>query len=180
MNIINTPVLVLNGSFEPIQIASAKRALKMLTKGIAIVEETHDTFVHCSWQLPSVIRLKTYVQIPIKLKVASRKNIYQRDKNTCQYCRKVFPAAQLTLDHIMPSSRGGKSSFSNLVSCCVPCNRLKADKTPEEANMPLLHVPREVTLHTTRGLLRSAGEQDKKWRKYLYFDHTPHPNQFSN
>jgi hypothetical protein len=77
---------------------------------------------------------------------------------------------ELTLDHVFPRSRGGLSSWENLVAACKSCNRRKADRTPEEAEMPLLRRPRPVTIHTARGILRSQGEAEKMWSKYLYFD----------
>jgi 5-methylcytosine-specific restriction endonuclease McrA len=100
----------------------------------------------------------------------TRKNILLRDNHQCQYCGETFSAVDLTLDHVIPRSRGGGSTWENLVAACSTCNRRKADQTPEEAEMPLLRRPRPVTLHTARGILRAQGEQEKAWRRYLYFD----------
>lgn len=178
--LMRRPVLVLNGSYEPISIASTRRAMKMLVKGIAVIEEKHDIIVHSSWMLPSVIRLKVYRHVPSRIQEVTRKHIYQRDGHTCQYCGKQFSAMHLTLDHVQPKSRGGQKTFSNLVTSCQLCNRRKADRTPEEANMPLLNKPRPVTIHTAKEIMRNSGAEDPKWRRYLYFESEPnHPNQFA-
>lgn len=178
-NLSSTPVLVLNASFEAIQIVAAKRAIILVCKGAAIVEAHRDREIHPGFMLPSVVRLVKYRNIPHRQQILNRKNVYVRDGYKCQYCGKKFNPADLTLDHIMPSSRGGASSWSNLASACKICNRRKADRTPEEAGMPLLSKPRPVTIHTARHLLRSLGEQESAWKKFLYFDTTAHPNEFA-
>lgn len=169
MNTMSQPVLVLNGSFEPIFISSPKRALVLIVKGSAIVEESRDVRVHRDYMLPSVIRLRHYCRIPSRVQVVSRKNLYARDNYTCQYCGKELPAKDLTLDHVVPRSRGGLSRWENLVACCKSCNHTKGDRTPEEAGMALLRVPRALTIHTSRGMLRQAGHSEESWKKYLYF-----------
>lgn len=169
MNAMSQPTLVLNASYEPIFICSPKRALVLIVKGSAIVEESRDVRVHRDYMLPSVVRLRNYRNIPHRVQVVSRKNLYARDGYTCQYCGVMLAAKDLTLDHIMPRSRGGASRWENLVSACRECNRVKGDRTPEEAGMPLLRIPRVLTIHTSRGMLRMAGHTEQAWRKYLYF-----------
>jgi 5-methylcytosine-specific restriction endonuclease McrA len=169
-SINNIPVLVLNRSYEPISICSARRALTLLIKGAARVEEEHDYFVWKTMRMPSVIRLENYAKVPRVRQQVTRRNIFTRDQFTCQYCEKKLPANQLTVDHVFPKSRGGPESWENLVACCYPCNRRKANRTPDEANMTLLREPRAVTLHTTRALMRAAALDDAKWRKHLYYD----------
>jgi 5-methylcytosine-specific restriction endonuclease McrA len=166
---INSPVLVLNASYEPVSICAARRALTLLVKGVARTEESHDRLIWRDLYLPSVIRLNRYRKVPQCRHEATRRSIFTRDQYTCQYCAEIFPSAKLTLDHVLPKSRGGRDSWENLVASCAPCNRRKADRTPEESGMGLLKVPRPMTLHTTRHLMRSFGSQDPKWRKYLYF-----------
>ena len=95
MNVMAQPVLVLNGSFEPIFISSAKRALTLIVKGSAIVEEARDVRVHRDYMLPSVVRLRHYRRIPTRVQVVSRKNLYARDNYTCQYCGVEFAAKDL-------------------------------------------------------------------------------------
>jgi 5-methylcytosine-specific restriction endonuclease McrA len=164
------PVLQLNSSYEAIRIVSAKRALTLITKGKALVELPTDIQVYPGIFLPSVIRLRTYKRIPIRLQIVTRKNILLRDGNVCQYCGEKFKSDELTLDHVIPKSRGGQKSWANLVSCCAPCNRKKDDRTPQEAGMPLLHRPLPASVHTGRAILRSTGLAVKEWGCYLWND----------
>lgn len=173
------PVLVLNASYEALGISSAKRAMKLLVKDVAVIEESHDIVVHGTWMLPSVVRLKNFVKVPIKIHEPSRKNILTRDRNTCQYCHKVFAANKLTLDHILPKSRGGKNVFENLVASCQPCNLFKADRLPSEAGMKLLNTPRPITIHVTRDILRHKGAEDPKWRRYLWYSNDNEINHWN-
>jgi len=111
--VMQEPVLVLNATFEPINVTAVRRALVLLLKGVAQAEESNTTQVHStskSVQVPSVIRLLAYRHIPQQTRALSRKNILLRDHNTCQFCGRTFPASELTLDHVMPRSRGGRSS----------------------------------------------------------------------
>jgi 5-methylcytosine-specific restriction endonuclease McrA len=168
-SIAKTPVLVLNQSFEPIQFASARRAIVLIVKGRAAVVEEHDDYVHIGIRMPCVIRLREYRRIPHRSLECGRKNILIRDGYTCQYCGKKFSGHDLTLDHVMPESRGGIKTWENLVAACGPCNRRKSNRTPEEAGMPLLRRPRRMTIHTARNMMRLIGSDEKKWRRYLYF-----------
>ncbi len=99
----------------------------------------------------------------------SRKNILLRDRNTCQYCGEVLPSSELTLDHVVPRSRGGASTWENLVACCHSCNRQKGNQFPVEADMKLMREPRAFNLHTSRHIMRLMGRSDDKWRKYLFY-----------
>lgn len=170
---MQTPVLVLNASYEPINICGARRALVLVLKGVAKAEEQHDAILHAArvlMPLPSVIRLLEYRRIPHQTRALSRKNILLRDRNTCQYCGIVLTAGELTLDHVMPRSRGGKSTWENLVACCHPCNRRKGSQLLHElTDMKLLREPRPFSLHTSRHIMRMIGHSDLKWRKYLYY-----------
>ena len=106
--------------------------------------------------MPSVIRLLAYRHIPQQTRALSRKNILLRDRNTCQFCTRVFPAAELTLDHVIPRSRGGRSSWENLVACCYTCNNRKGDRTPEECLSIKLApaAPAVHALHISARLMR--------------------------
>jgi len=166
------PVLVLNATFEPINITAVRRAMVLMIKGVAQAEEINHTQVHSvsrTLPVPSVIRLLAYRHIPQQTRALSRKNILLRDRNTCQFCSRTLPASELTLDHVVPRSRGGRSSWENLVACCYQCNNSKGDRTPEEAGFALTRRPRPFTLHTSRQLMRLIGNQDEKWRKYLFY-----------
>lgn len=171
-SVMQAPVLVLNATFEPINVTAVRRALVLMLKGVAQAEETNHAEVHTThkaMQVPSVIRLLTYRHIPQQSRALSRKNILLRDRNTCQFCGHALPASELTLDHVMPRSRGGRSSWENLVACCYGCNNRKGDRTPEEAGLKLQRRPRPFTLHTSRQLMRLIGNKDEKWRKYLFY-----------
>ena len=167
------PVLVLNASYEPINICGARRALVLILKGVARSEEEHGTVLHAARvrvPMPSVIRLLEYRRIPHQTRALSRKNILLRDRNTCQYCGEVLPAAELTLDHVVPRSRGGLSTWENLVACCHGCNRRKGNQLLQElTEMKLQREPRPFSLHTSRHIMRMIGSSDHRWRKYLYY-----------
>src|SRR6266404_5116320 len=169
---LHAPVLVLNASYEPINICAARRALVLVLKGVAMTEEENGHFLHAqriAMRLPSVIRLLEYRRIPHQTRALSRKNILLRDRNTCQYCGEVLASSELTLDHVVPRSRGGLSTWENVVACCHPCNRRKGKQLPHEANMRPSREPRPFNLHTSRHIMRLMGHSDSKWRKYLFY-----------
>ena len=169
---LQRPVLVLNASYEPINVCAARRALVLVLKGVAATEETTSQPVHSArrcMQMPSVIRLLEYRRIPHQTRALSRKNILMRDRYTCQYCHKSMPSVEMTLDHVIPRSRAGESAWENLVACCHQCNNRKGNRTPEEAGMKLARAPRPFSLHTSRHLMRLLGKSDEQWRKYLFF-----------
>jgi 5-methylcytosine-specific restriction endonuclease McrA len=170
MSLINKPVLVLNSAFEPIHIIKARTALKMLTKGKVVVVLAGEQELYPDVLVPSVIRLVEYKYIPIRMQLVSKKNIYLRDDHCCQYCGVKKHGSELTLDHIMPRSRGGKNTWENLVTACKPCNGRKDDRTPEEAGMVLRHRVIPSTVHTARSLLRAVGLLVNEWARYLFVD----------
>ena len=168
---LQKPVLVLNASYEPINVCAARRALVLVLKGVASAEEVSLTrFIpRATVRLPSVIRLLEYRRIPRQTRALSRKNILMRDRYTCQYCHRTMPSGELTLDHVIPRSRAGESAWENLVACCHRCNNRKGSRTPEEAGMKLLRQPRPFSLHTSRHLMRMLGNGEAQWRKYLFY-----------
>jgi 5-methylcytosine-specific restriction endonuclease McrA len=166
-------VLVLNASYEPINVCNERRAVVMIFKGKARMEEHNGHMLHSpriTMHAPSVIRLTEYRHIPHKRRSLSRKNVLLRDQFRCQYCEIVFKPADLTLDHIVPRSRGGTSTWENLAACCKLCNHRKGNQTPEEAGMPLLEKPRAFSMHVSRQIMRYLGRADESWRKYLYYE----------
>lgn len=170
--LMQTPVLVLNASYEPINICAARRAIVLVLKGLAMPEEENPGFLHAArlaMRVPSVIRLLEYRRIPHQTRALSRKNILLRDRNSCQYCGVVLPSGELTLDHVIPRSRGGSSTWENLVACCHSCNRRKGNHLLNETDMRLTKEPRPFTLHTSRHIMRMIGRSDTKWRKYLFY-----------
>jgi 5-methylcytosine-specific restriction endonuclease McrA len=169
---LQQPVLVLNASYEPINICAARRALVLVLKGVAAAEEHSGAQLQSARRkvaMPSVIRLLEYRRIPQQARALSRKNILMRDRYACQYCQKSGNSAQLTLDHVHPRSRGGESTWENLVACCHSCNNRKGSRTPEEANMKLVRQPRPFSLHTSRHLMRLLGHGEDRWKKYLFY-----------
>jgi 5-methylcytosine-specific restriction endonuclease McrA len=169
--LLQEPVLVLNATFEPINVTAVRRALVLVLKGVAIAEEEDGMFIHSSqfaFRVPSVIRLLEFRRIPFQTRALSRKNVLLRDRYTCQFCGRVTPAHELTLDHVIPRSRGGRTDWDNLVACCHRCNNLKGDRLPEEAGLRLLRPPHPFTLHTSRQIMRMMGRSDERWRKYLF------------
>lgn len=159
---LDSKVLVLNRSYLPVHVTSAKRAFSLLYQGIArAVNREYRTFDFESWaelsvavhddsigmvgrliQVPRVILLIAYDRVPKRHVRFSRYNIYARDRSTCQYCGIRYSKAELNLDHVIPRSQGGLSTWENVVCSCLPCNRRKGGRTPEQARMQLLQVPR--------------------------------------
>lgn len=171
-SLLRSPVLVLNASYEPIHVCAARRALVLMFKGVAQAEESlagRLRSARAAVRVPSVIRLLEYRRIPRQTRALSRKNILTRDHYTCQYCGVGSGSADLTLDHVVPRSRGGNSSWENLVAACRRCNNRKGARLPEEADMNLRRRPKPFTLHTSRSLMRQLGGHQETWRKYLFY-----------
>jgi len=141
--------LVLNYSYEPLQFCSAKRAIIMVFNGRAEFIESDGYVVRsptATFKLPAVIRVLNLVKRSRRKEVAfSKKNILRRDNFTCQYCGSNNTS--LTVDHILPKSRGGKSIWNNVVVACKPCNLKKANQTPSEKGMKLQKEPSKPEFH---------------------------------
>ena len=135
--------LKLDAAWQPIEVITAEKAFSMVYSGRAQVVENYKQGPCAHFHFPSVIVLKKYVRKRKVRMSATRKNIYWRDKYTCQYCGGKFSHGNLTLDHVVPRSRGGLGGWENLVSACVPCNQKKGCKTPYEASMKLIKEPKE-------------------------------------
>lgn len=162
-------VLVLNASYEPLNIVSVKRAVILLLKEKAELIEAAQTKMraeHMQIDVPLVIRLVTFVPIPRRLPLPlSRRTVLARDMYTCQYCGTQPGRTELTLDHVMPRSRGGNTSWENVVTACGPCNRRKGNRTPDEANMKLLSSPARPRFVAVVMLGEPNGHD--VWNKYL-------------
>jgi 5-methylcytosine-specific restriction endonuclease McrA len=161
-------VLILNASFEPLHVCSVKRAIQLLMTGVALRVEDADAVLRTPSRavpVPSVVRLVRYVRRPHRQKVAfNRRNLFRRDDHRCQYCGRR--GSDLTLDHVQPRSRGGPTSWENVVACCRPCNARKRDRTPEEAGMALARRPKapRFVFSSAYGLIQDV---DPIWRRYL-------------
>jgi len=173
---LNGRVLLLNQTYEPLGTVSVARAVVMTFKDTVTIEEFDGERVlrsaHDEFPVPSVIRRRVYINVRRRRKQSGMKRmrIYIRDKFRCQYCGDKKTAAELTLDHIMPRSRGGDNSPVNIVTACLPCNNRKRDRTPAEARMPLLTSQTALRVKLERVVLCHYAEARAEWRKYLFMD----------
>ncbi|MEX2542575.1 MAG: HNH endonuclease [Trueperaceae bacterium] len=161
-------VLILNASYEPLHVCSVKRAVSLLMHDAAERVEDGGQVLRAPtsvFPVPSVIRLRRYIRRPHRQRVAfNRKNVFRRDDHACQYCG--IHSNDLTLDHVLPRSRGGPTSWVNVVACCRKCNAKKRDRTPDEAKMNLNRKPvaPRFIFSAAYGLLPNI---DPIWEKYL-------------
>lgn len=164
-------VLVLNATYEPLNVVSVRRAVLLLLKEKAEVIEAADAWLRSEGMVlpvPLVIRLVYYVRIPRHFSLpVSRRTVMARDHYTCQYCQAQPGKAFLTIDHVVPRSRGGTTHWENVVTACGVCNRRKGDRTPEEAGMSLVRPPRRPR-YLALTLLEGSGAPEA-WNKYMYF-----------
>jgi len=160
-------VLVLNATYEPINVCTVRRAVVLLLKDKAEVIEHADRELHsanATITRPAVIRLVTYVRIPrdTHRRKITRRAVFARDDWTCQYCGS---RSQLTVDHVVPRSKGGSSTWENIVASCAPCNRRKGDSLPRQVGMHLRKAPRtpspNVFIQVASPTIPAA------WRQYL-------------
>ena len=173
---LNGRVLLLNQTYEPLGTVSVARAVIMTFKNTVTVEELDGERVlrsaHAEFPVPSVIRRREYINVRRRREAAGAKRmrIYMRDKFRCQYCGEKRGANELTLDHILPRSRGGDNSPVNIVTACVGCNQRKGSRTPDEARMPLLTSQSALRVKLERVVLCHYAEAKSEWRKYLFMD----------
>jgi 5-methylcytosine-specific restriction endonuclease McrA len=193
---LDASVLVLNKLFMAIHIISVRRAFSLLCKNLAEVvslEEGHfTTYDFASWrevseyraryfrqedddwvrtvsseiQAPRVIRLLGYDKLPKQTVKFNRRNIFARDNNQCQYCGKKFPTSELSLDHVVPRSRGGLSTWENIVCSCVNCNVKKGGRTPKEAHLSLIRKP-EKPKRSPLLNLKLTHRKYQSWKTFL-------------
>ena len=164
--VLASPVLVLNLNYVPINVSTARRAIILLGKGKAELLENHRgqvRTVSTVVDVPSIIRLAYLVKRPFAPRKLSKKEIFLRDKYTCQYCG--TKSQQLTLDHVVPRRQKGAHTWENVVAACSKCNLRKAGFTPEEAKMKLFREPRAPQPNPYR-MLQNRVILDE-WRPYL-------------
>ncbi len=169
METASRAVLVLNATYEPLNIVSVQRAVILLLKEKAEIVEAAKTLLRAenyaiNW--PLVIRLVTFVPIPRRLPLPlSRRTVMARDLYTCQYCGGQPGKHELTVDHVTPRSRGGTTTWENVVTACASCNHRKGDRMPEEARMKLLSQPARPRFVAI--MLLGEVNTHTVWQKYL-------------
>lgn len=179
-------VLVLNNLYQAVQVTGVRRAFRLFCAGRArAVERDFSTYDFDNWcdlppevgddvirtprktiRIPRVIQLLHYDRLPRRDVRFTRRNIFFRDRNRCQYCGRSFVQRDLNLDHVVPLSRGGVSSWENVVCACIRCNSRKGNRTPAEAGMTLVRAPKRPGAHP---VLRSGwlGPRYEEWRTFL-------------
>ncbi len=183
---LNSSVLVLNRSYLPVHVTSARRAFTLLYQGIArVVNEQYQTFDFEAWRqlavardaeaigtpgglirIPRVIVLIAFDRLPKRHVRFSRINLMARDNFQCQYCGDRPQRAELNLDHVVPRSLGGRSTWENVVTSCVDCNRMKGGRTPKQAHVKLLRKPERPRWTPLANLMWSSVRY-QEWRPFL-------------
>jgi 5-methylcytosine-specific restriction endonuclease McrA len=193
---LDASVLVLNKLFMAVHIISVRRAFILLCKDLAEVVSLEDgqfaTYDFESWrevsefrakyfrqeeddwvrtatseiQVPRVIRLLGYEKLPRQTVKFNRRNIFARDHNQCQYCGKKFPTTDLSLDHIVPRSQGGVSTWENIVCACINCNVKKGGRTPKQAHMTLIRKPEKPKRSPLLNLKMTLNKY-QSWKTFL-------------
>lgn len=191
--VLDQPVLVLNRLWQAVNVVGAKRAFALLARGHARVVHTDEAdfriFSFMDWvdfsvdnppideldmvhtpritiRMPRVILLTIFDKLPRKELKLTRNNIFERDKDTCQYCGGVFDREDLNLDHVIPRDRGGKTTWENIVCSCIKCNTRKANRLPHEAHMRLVCKPVRPKWRPVISLVLS-NQQRERWKHFL-------------
>ena len=182
--VIDRPVLVLNRGWEPVGVFDVATAITTVIRDMGWVLDTEDYQRHdfASWRrtepkghviktptggvpAPEIIILREYGHQPKRRVPLTRRNLWRRDDERCQFCGQAVPFTEATIDHVFPRSRGGPTSWENCVTACGPCNRRKADRTPHEAGMQLLTQPARPRMRPT---LRVAREHYRtSWQPFV-------------
>lgn len=166
MTLTNEKVLVLNATYEPLNVCTVKRAIVLMLKEKAEVVEVSGRqchSAHATFPLPDVIKLSYFVKIPRggERKI-SRRAVFSRDNHRCQYCGSH---THLTIDHVIPRSRGGATSWENIVTSCAPCNAHKGDRLPREVGMHPRTSPRSPS--PVAYIFLAVSEMRHSWERYL-------------
>lgn len=162
---INT-VLVLNQDYTPLTVCSVQRAFTLIflqkAEMLSEIKSQKVRSISHTFSCPSVIKITRYINIPYKSVMLSRQNIFKRDNGKCQYCGTTH---NLTLDHVIPRSKGGKSTWNNLVTACQKCNSKKGSLTSEKAGMSLAKKPTKPSYITFLKMTLASSRED--WTQYL-------------
>jgi len=168
-NLLRSAVLVLNANYSPMTVCTAKRAITLYFLDKIDILSNYREKVHSPsiiLDIPSVIKIKTYIKNHNMAVEISRKNVLERDNYTCQYCLKQSNA--LTVDHVIPKFRGGQDIWENLVAACKECNQKKAERMPEDAGMTLKTKPKRPNrIHYFQKYVK---ERQIDWRPYLFME----------
>jgi 5-methylcytosine-specific restriction endonuclease McrA len=167
---MSTATLFLDHEWRPLRVESWQRAISDLCLGkVEVIEYSRDKTIKGvtrEYPLPVVVRvLRHFKRERIRIKF-SRLNIYARDKFVCQYCGARFDTEDLTFDHVLPKSKGGRTSWENIVTCCIVCNTEKADRTPAEAGLRLLSTPRKPPYLPAITVKMNQSQIPEEWRAY--------------
>ncbi len=167
--------LLLNASYEPLKVVHWQKAVTLWWQGKVEIISVYDREIRAvtfSIKLPSVIRLLRYVRIKRRFDHVpfSRVNIYARDNSTCQYCGERYPTSELTFDHVIPVAQGGRKDWENIVTACISCNREKGGRTPAEAGMHLIRIPKRPESTSAIRITIELRNAPESWRDYLYWN----------
>jgi len=164
--------LLLSAGYEPLRIIPWEKAVTLFFLGKVDILESYETTLHSpshTMNLPAVVKLTKYIRRhPRKVKF-SRQNLYYRDNYTCQYCNKAKPSSQLTYDHVIPRSKGGKTTWTNVVAACLPCNLKKGNKFLDQLNLKLLKEPKEPRWLPDLPSSIKLESAPILWREYLAY-----------
>ncbi len=164
--LIRSRVLVLNQNYQPLNICDVRRAMSLLGKGKAEAVLSGEEYIHTVsniFERPEVIRLVYMVRKPLHRRKLSRREVFLRDDHVCQYCGQR--GANMTLDHVVPRSKGGRHTWDNVVTACKACNHRKAGHTPRESGMKLRATPREPRPNPYAGFSRDR--VDPSWLPFM-------------
>jgi 5-methylcytosine-specific restriction endonuclease McrA len=185
---LNDNVLILNRNYGAVNIASARRVFALLWQGhCKVLLPDWQTLEYQQWReasygydgedvvgcvgyklrVPSVIVLTLFDRLPHKEVRFTRHNLFERDRDTCQYCGHRFKRSELNLDHVTPREHGGQSVWTNLVTSCIPCNSHKANRTPEQAGMRLIRQPKRPNWRPSTAHIAFEKIQKPDWEPHL-------------
>jgi 5-methylcytosine-specific restriction endonuclease McrA len=165
--------LLLNSTFEPLKVITWQRAVTLLWLGKVEVIRHYDRDVRSvtfKIRMPAVVRLLRFIRRKRPQISFSRKNLFARDENSCQYCGARREPSELTYDHVVPRSLGGKTDWANIVTCCIDCNRRKGGRTPEQAGMRLKRHPRRPEKLGVVTITIGLTSAPDAWRDFLYWN----------
>jgi len=183
--VLNRPTLVLNRNWQPVGVATVAKALTKVFSDTARIVDPAD-YQQYTWgdwsqlrpadddlfiqtrrfhlRVPEVVTLTKYDRLPTNAVTFSRRNVFKRDRFTCQYCGRQPGSEELTIDHVTPRAQGGTSTWANCVLACIECNARKADRTPDQARMPLRSQPERPIW---RPLYAARGARIESWSRFV-------------